>query len=100
MVHFSHKVSAIPVILAALFVAGCYDHTYDYSDYEDHDSRRAIAYHDSSDIFTALSGNFSLEKPLVPKTLTITALDQKLISQVKADQVSCLELRSWIVDYS
>ena len=78
MVHFSHKVSAIPVILAALFVAGCYDHTYDYSDYEDHDSRRAIAYHDSSDIFTALSGNFSLEKPLVPKTLTITALDQKL----------------------
>ena len=54
MVHFSHKVSAIPVILAALFVAGCYDHTYDYSDYEDHDSRRAIAYHDSSDVFATL----------------------------------------------
>ncbi|WP_405332483.1 hypothetical protein [Fibrobacter sp.] len=78
MVHFCHKVFAVQVILAALFAAGCYDHTYDYSDYEDHDSSRGSIPHDSSGIFTALSGKFSLEEPFTPKSLTITALKQNL----------------------
>ena len=78
MVHYFHKVFAVPVILAALFAAGCYDHTYDYSDYEDHDSSRGSIPHDSSGIFTTLSGKFSLEEPFTPKSITITALKQNL----------------------
>ena len=78
MERFSRKWFAVPVILAALFVAGCYDHTYDYSDYDDHDSSRGNVPYDSSGVFTALSGKFSLEAPLIPKSLTITALKQNL----------------------
>ena len=36
MVHFSRKWFAVPFILATLFAAGCCDHTYDYSDYEEY----------------------------------------------------------------
>ncbi|MBO7512677.1 MAG: hypothetical protein J6T54_06885 [Fibrobacter sp.] len=78
MEHFSRKWFAVSVVLTALFVAGCYDHTYDYSDYEDHDSSRGSVPCDSSGVFTALSGKFSLEAPLIPKSLTITALKQNL----------------------
>ena len=78
MVHFSHKIFAVPVILAALFAAGCFDHTYDYSDFEEHDSSRGFASRDLTRNFAALSGTFSLESPLTPKSLTITTLTQNL----------------------
>ena len=78
MVHFSRKWFAVPFILATLFAAGCCDHTYDYSDYEDHDSSRGSVLYDSSGVLAALSGKFSLEAPLIPKSLTITALTANL----------------------
>ena len=78
MVYFCHKIFAALIILTALFAAGCYDHTYDYSDYENHDSSRGSVLFDSSGAFVALSGKFSLDESFIPKSLTITTLTQKL----------------------
>ena len=72
------KWTALTAVLFVVFITGCCDHVYDYSDYKDHDSSRGYVSFDSSGVFTALSGYFSLESPFVPKSLTISALTQNL----------------------